>query len=120
MKLIFVYNANGGIFNSLKDAVHKSVNPKTYPCSLCQITFGAVSMKGEWKEFIDSLKIKTVFLHKDEFEKLYGEKKYSFPAVFVDRYEKLELLIYPEEIDACTNVKELKQVVKTSLEAIDL
>ena len=36
--LIFIYNANGGIFSAMADAAHKLVSPETYPCSLCAIT----------------------------------------------------------------------------------
>ena len=71
-KLIFIYNADSGFFNSLKDTVQKTVAPKSYDCKLCQVTFGAFSMKDDWREFINQLSIKVEFLHKDEFIKKYG------------------------------------------------
>ena len=48
-RLLVVYNADSGILNALGHAVHKLVKPETYPCSLCAITYGAVSMRKEWK-----------------------------------------------------------------------
>ena len=74
-KIIFVYNAKSGLFNSLKDTVHKTLSPNTYECNLCQVTFGAFNMKDEWKEFIENLKIKSEFLHKNEFIKKYNISK---------------------------------------------
>jgi hypothetical protein len=38
MELIFVYNADSGILNLLKDAVHKLLKAETYPCSPCAPT----------------------------------------------------------------------------------
>ncbi len=54
-RLIFVYNADSGLLNAVKDAIHKAISPSTYPCRLCGLTFGAVRMKSAWKEFIDGL-----------------------------------------------------------------
>jgi hypothetical protein len=48
-KLIFVYNADSGILNAIKDLIHKNVSPETYPCSLCAVTYDNLGMKREWK-----------------------------------------------------------------------
>jgi len=48
--LIFDYNAPDGLGAALIDAVHKIVAPESYPCSLCAVTYGAVSMKRRWKD----------------------------------------------------------------------
>jgi len=50
-KIIFVYNADSSVFAQVSDAVKKIVAPGTYQCNLCRITYGAVSMKDEWKTF---------------------------------------------------------------------
>ena len=50
--LLFVYNADSGKLNALKDAIHKVVKPSTYPCSLCTVTYGNLGMKRTWKTFI--------------------------------------------------------------------
>ena len=65
--LIFVYNADSGILNALKDGVIKIVSPSSYQCRLCGLTFGTATMKSEWRSFIDSLGLEVSFLHKDEF-----------------------------------------------------
>lgn len=30
--LIFVYNANSGMWNTMLDTIHKTVSPETYQC----------------------------------------------------------------------------------------
>lgn len=71
MELIFVYNANLGVFNSIRDLLHKSVSPKTYGCNLCGLTYSSISQKDEWKTFINKLPLKAVFFYKNEFIKQY-------------------------------------------------
>ncbi|WP_232221892.1 hypothetical protein [Methanococcoides burtonii] len=45
--LIFVYNADSGLINEMKDYVHKIVSPSTYECNLCAITYGNTGIKNE-------------------------------------------------------------------------
>ena len=84
LKLIFVYNAYGGLFNLLTDAVHKVMSPQTYACNLCAITFGPLGMRAEWKRFISSLGLPTEFLHRDELERIHGITGIDLPAVFLE------------------------------------
>lgn len=49
--------------------MHKVFPPKTYACNLCGITYGALSVKKEWAQFIEKLPLETEFLHRDEFQK---------------------------------------------------
>ena len=116
--IIFTYNADSGFFNSLKDTIHKTVAPKSYDCNLCQVTFGAFSMKDDWKEFIENLSIKVEFLHKNEFINKYGDKKESFPNAFIEDNNKLTLLISSEEINKTKNILQLKTLVKEKLEKL--
>ena len=112
-KLIFVYNANSGLFSSITDSLHKSFSPKTYQCNLCTLTFGAVKMKKEWKKLIDSLssKVKVDFLHKDEFSKKY-EYKTSFPIILEKNDDKLSVFITTEKLNKIKSLQELIKIVK--------
>ena len=65
-KLIFVYNANSGLFNVLSDAAYRAVQPSTYPCWLCVVTYTFTGMRTECKDFIHSLEYPAEFLHRDE------------------------------------------------------
>lgn len=82
-KLLFVYNADAGLANGLLDMAHKILSPRTYPCSLCGITYGATSMRPQWKQFLQSLPVETRFLHRNEFQQQFpGFKNLALPAVF--------------------------------------
>ncbi len=93
MELVFVYNANGGKWNAMLDTLHKVISPKTYPCSLCAITYGLTSIEPEWQNFLTTLPTTPVFLHKDEFQLLYPDNKTPLPAIFNNNNNTLELLI---------------------------
>jgi hypothetical protein len=108
---LFVYNADSGFFNTVKDTLHKVVSPKTYECNLCKITYGPISMKARWKAFISSLDAR--FLHKDEFEKHHPPGKY--PCVYKQEGEKLTLLISQEEMNAVRDLDELITLMKKKL-----
>ena len=52
--LVFVYNADSGTFNTLKDILTRIVTPNNYSCRLCGLTYGAIGMKSKWRQFLDS------------------------------------------------------------------
>ena len=63
--IIFIYNAKSGLVAGLSDAVIKIVAPSQSECNLCKITYGPLSMKEEWTQFLETLPQEKVFLHKD-------------------------------------------------------
>ncbi|MEX0877894.1 MAG: hypothetical protein WDZ40_03490 [Candidatus Spechtbacterales bacterium] len=116
MKLIFVYNADSGLIAALKDTVHKVVSPDTYQCNLCKVTFGAVSMKDEWKAFVDSLQYDVEFLHRDEFQERYPENKNEpLPALFVVENNEIKTALSKKSIDGAHSVENLISLVSTFL-----
>jgi hypothetical protein len=119
-KIIFVYNADSGIVNALKDAVEKNVSPETYSCNLCAVTFGTLRMKPEWKRFVRDLPVEVEFLHRDEYTEEYGNPETGFPAAFLvpdgGNGENPRLLISPEEMNRCENLDEMKKLVLTAVE----
>lgn len=117
-ELIFVYNANNDLFSSLTDFAHKIISPKTYNCNMCALTYGNFLMKDEWKEFIKQLPVEAVFLHKNEFEKLY-QQQINLPAVFIKGYEELKQIVSNEEIDNCKSLQQLKDLVSSKLAMYD-
>lgn len=81
--LLFVYNANGGALNGLLDTLHKTLSPGTYACSLCALTYGATSMRPEWRRFLQQLPATTSFLHRAEWHAQHPELRAEpLPAVF--------------------------------------
>jgi hypothetical protein len=82
-RLLFVYNADAGLLAGLKDTFHKILSPSTYACALCAITYGATSMRPEWREFIQRLPVAVDFLHRDEFAAAYPQwARHRLPAAF--------------------------------------
>lgn len=116
--IVFVYNAESGVFHSIGDYVQKVVSPRGYGCNLCAVTYGNLGMKNEWKTFIDELDFPVEFLHRDEFKKLYPAMKFEFPAAFVKRDGSLSLFIPHTEINRVHSLEELMILVKNKMKTI--
>ncbi len=116
-KLIFVYNADSGFLNGIKDLMHKNFSPETYECRLCAVTYNNFGMIREWNTFTASLKTPVEFLHRDELALMYGIKDVLLPAVFVQKKNKgLHLWINSIEMNACQSLEHLKELVQKKLE----
>lgn len=116
-KVIFVYNADSGLFSTVSDFAHKIISPDTYECNLCKITFGNMTMKKEWKDFLDSLELQKEFMHRNEFIKGYpGQKEVALPCIFVSGPDGLKLAVSAEEINALKSIGELKSALTQKLE----
>jgi hypothetical protein len=111
--LLFVYNADSGVMNSLKDYVHKSVSPSTYSCNLCALTYGRAGMKGTWAQFVDGLGVPVEFLHRDEFRQRHGLEDVFLPAVLLKDGPGVSVFITGEEINELWTLDELKGLVST-------
>ena len=111
-RLVFVYNADSGLFNTLADIGHKIFSPETYACDLCALTHGYFSERREWRSFVESLAIPCEFLHRDEFLLAYPEQKeLTYPVVlFIDDIEQ-RICLSREDLAACDNIETLKQAI---------
>jgi len=116
MKLLFVYNADAGLFSMVTDFAHKLLKSETYACNLCMLTYGSVKMKKEWKEFVESLHREVVFLHRDEFQKKYPQhKEVLLPAIFRESCDTLDIVVSAEQINETKTVKDLITLVSESI-----
>ncbi|MEO1489110.1 MAG: hypothetical protein AAFR88_06710 [Pseudomonadota bacterium] len=113
-RLVLVYNADTGLIEALMHAVHKQFFPSTYPCSLCALTYGAVSMRGDWKAFWQGLDAEVSFFHRDDFTQAFptlgtgGVREVTLPVVLMSEAgEEPRVLISNEELDAMADVDEL-------------
>ena len=118
--LVFVYNADSGLLNALKDGVIKIVSPSSYQCRLCGLTFGTATMKSEWRKYIDGINHEVKFLHKDEFHEQYEYPEAEFPSAYVDRKGALELFISVDEMNSNQTLSELIQMVQMKLAQIEM
>ena len=110
-RLVFVYNADSGLFNGLSDYLHKIFSPQTYACSLCAVTYDNLGMRREWRAFIQSLPFASRFIHRDELDTEYGLRPAALPAVFTEKDGTLELWLSAEELNACGDLQALKKLV---------
>jgi hypothetical protein len=117
--LVFVYNANSGVFNTLTDAAHKIFSPQTYACNLCALTHGAVRMRGEWKQFLERLGRPLEFLHADELATRYNLGDVPLPAIFTKDGGELKVLAGADSINTCRTLDDLQQLILERLTAGD-
>ena len=68
--LLFVWNADSGWQQALLGSLHKFLDPETYPCNLCRLTYGATAPRTAWREFLAGWGREARFLHRDEFRLL--------------------------------------------------
>lgn len=115
-KILFVYNADSGFLNGIKDLVHKNISPATYGCRLCALTYNNLGMVSEWKHFWKGLGKTVEFLHRDELEKLYKLKEVPLPAAFIHcQTGGTRLWLDAEAMNSCATLEDLKQLVRQSL-----
>jgi|GEM_PF-250997 len=116
--LVFVYNADAGVFNALGDLAHKMLSPETYSCNLCAITYAPLGMRKRWKRFLESLPVAVRFLHRNELPEQAAIAGAPLPAVFLDRGGFLAPWIGAEELNACENLDDLERLIRARLESV--
>lgn len=116
--LLFVYNADSGLFSLMAGLAHKIFSPETYPCRLCAITHGPIGMREEWREFLAGLGQPLEFLHRDEFRRSYGMTDVPLPAVFLKEDDgRVEPWVDAETVNSAASVDDLKRILAGRLEA---
>ncbi|OUJ71739.1 hypothetical protein [Hymenobacter crusticola] len=118
-QLLFVYNAEAGALQGLLDTLHKTLSPQTYACSLCRLTYGAVHMRSEWKQFVQELGLPCRFLHRPEFIREFPTlRQQPLPAAFGQNTTgEWQLLVSKEEFDQA-NLASLMQLIRTRLSTL--
>lgn len=118
-QVVFVYNADSGKINSIKDYFHKLVRPSTYECNLCAVTFGGFGMKKDWKEFTKKADLPMMFLHRDEFFNEFSNiQDAKFPCAYLSENGNLSLLISQEEMNSVNSQDELIDLTNEKLRAL--
>lgn len=107
--LVFVYNAKPGIVAGLMDTVHKTLSPSTYECDLCAITYGALSMRGEWRDWLKAQPWTAEFAYRDAFRAAHPDQASEpLPAIFCrDDDSALTLLVSAADFEGLGSVGEL-------------
>jgi len=115
MKLVFVYNADSGVFNTLSDIAHKLISPSTYQCNLCNLTHGYFTAREEWTTFLHDLDADIEFLHRDEYVNRYPDTEVEFPAIFVDTSDELRLWVDRSVINTLTTPDALMEMIRAAV-----
>ena len=116
--LVFVYNADSGLFNAVADAAHKIFSPRTYQCNLCALTHSALGMRREWRRFLEGLGVPLEFLHADEWRARYGAAGVPLPAVFRRDGDGVEMFLDAGAINACRTGEDLQRLIVGQLPAL--
>lgn len=115
-KLIFVYNADSGLINGLRDLIHKNLSPGTYQCSLCAVTYDNLGMRREWRQFVGRLGREVEFLHRDELAEKYAVRDVPLPAVFeFHATHGPRLWLDAEQMNSCKSLGDLMRLVHQNL-----
>ena len=115
--LVFVYNADSGLFNTVTDIAHKLLSPHTYSCKLCNLTHSYFTVRKDWTNFLAELDAELEFLHRDELEEKYRLKGISLPVILVRQNDRLETWISTEEINDCPSMEVLKVLISGRLQS---
>ncbi len=119
-KLVFVYNADSGILNTVKDFFHRIISPQTYECNLCAVTYSNTGMRSEWRSFIDELGYEVEILHRDEFKQKYSFEDAEFPSAFLAQGGALSYFITVDEMNSVASVNELTDIVHENALKLDV
>jgi len=110
--LLFVYNADTGLFNTMADIGHKIFSPQTYSCDLCQLTHGYFAERDEWRAFVEQLGMECRFLHRDEFRQEFPNRPDALPAIFIQKGTELNLCIDSVKLHQYEDLDELISGIK--------
>lgn len=111
VRLLFVYNADSGLFNTMADIGHKLFSPETYACRLCAITYGLLTEKAEWREFVSSIDAECEFLHRDELHRREPGLATTLPAVFRMTDQGPKICVDALTLNACSSLADLKALI---------
>src|SRR3989344_6096436 len=118
-KLIFVYNADATFFAVANDFVRKIVAPNSQECNLCKITYGVTGKKEEWSDYLSTVPMEKVFLHKDEFRHAYPKEMHTeLPAIFVEDKGVLSVFMTVQEMNKVRSIDELIGAINQKLLSI--
>ena len=116
IKIIFIYNANDGVINSLYDYAHRKISPSTYSCNLCFITYDNWQRNEIWSQYLSDLPMEVDFLYKDSIYK-FSEFDIGFklPIILLKEKGDISVLIKMDDINKCKNEIELIKLLDQKL-----
>ena len=110
-KLIFVYNGDSGVINSIMHLMHKTFSPSTYECRLCALVYDSISMNKDWMAFVNTLGVEVEYHHRDTFLKTYKHRYQDYPVVLMQEAGKFETVLDAPAFAGIETLKDLMQIV---------
>jgi hypothetical protein len=117
-RLVFVYNADSGLLNTVRDIWVRVARPADYDCALCSLTYGARGMDRRWRRFTRSLGLPVTFLHRDEFREEFATsplRDVELPAAVVDDRGALVQVVPAGQMRAAADLDRLMDAVTEGL-----
>jgi hypothetical protein len=121
-RLVFVYNADSGLLNTLRDIWVRVARPADYDCSLCLLTYGARGMDQRWRRFTRSLGLPVTFLHRDEFREQFATsplRDVELPAAVLEDRGALVQVVPAGQVRAAADLDRLMDAVTEGLSRAD-
>ena len=115
--LVFVWNADAGMLNALRDSLHKWISPETYSCKLCALTHGFSSARRDWKDFLRDFERPAYFYYRDTFQDsgiLFNFPK-TYPMVLELHEGEWYALLTAEDFEGIYSLDELIATLKTKI-----
>ncbi len=113
-KLIFIYAADSGLFNTVTDMAHKIFSPKTYECQLCKISHGWFGMHEQWREGIEEMNVEPEYHHRDRLPVALADecKNLKFPCILLqDDKDEIQILMTQKEISQLDDIESLLEML---------
>jgi hypothetical protein len=119
-KFHFVYNVDATATSLMMDFIHRIVDPETYPCRLCDLTYGRFIKKKSWRDFVAGLPVESVFHLRGGFRRLHPEvESVALPAVFVeDARGHVKVLITAARLRRVKSQAGLEKLVAAEVSAV--
>jgi hypothetical protein len=116
-KLHFVYNVELTPSALVADFIHRLRDPETYPCRLCDLTYGRFIKKPAWIAFLRKLPLDTLFYTKDEFARKHPQLRHEWPVVLAERSpDEFEVFLSREELAALRSLDDLESEIVRKIE----
>lgn len=115
-RLVFVYNANAGLLAGALDSIHKTLSPATYACDLCALTYGALTMRPLWRQWLQSISMEADFYHRPDFRLAYPAfENEPLPLVGILSDAGLSVLLDRDALSQFQTLDELVAALQSKL-----
>lgn len=110
-RILIVYNADSGLVAGALDTLHKLVSPATYPCRLCEVSYGLLGMKRAWRATLDALSIPVAFFHRDDCP----HAGIALPAILLEAEGQLTELVSATDFASIDSLEALRSAFREAL-----